>query len=47
MIHETVTDRIHCHYLSLYLPSRTAIILEHENIPVNLSTRQTNQEEMA
>jgi 1,4-alpha-glucan branching enzyme len=47
MIHETVTDRIHRHYLSFYLPSRTAIILEHENIPINLSIRQTNQEEVA
>jgi hypothetical protein len=47
MIHETATDRIHRHYLSLYLPSRTAIILQPENIPINLSIRQTNQKEVA
>lgn len=32
IIHDTVTDRIHRHYLSLYLPSRTAIILEREHL---------------
>lgn len=42
MIHETVTDRIHRHYLSLYLPSRTAIILERENLPANMSELNAN-----
>jgi len=28
VLHHTLTDRIHRHFLSLYLPSRTAIVLE-------------------
>jgi len=28
VVHETITDRIHRHHLSLYLPSRTALVLE-------------------
>ena len=36
IIHETVTDRIHRHYLNLDLPSRTAFLLERQNVPINL-----------
>jgi 1,4-alpha-glucan branching enzyme len=32
VIHETITDRIHRHYLSLYLPARTAMALERQDI---------------
>ncbi len=28
LVHHTLTDRIHRHFLSLYLPSRTAVVLE-------------------
>ena len=45
MIHETVTDRIHRHYLSLYLPSRTAILLERQNIPTNMPDPQPIEKE--
>jgi len=31
VVHETVTDRIHRHHLSLYLPSRSALVLERCN----------------
>jgi 1,4-alpha-glucan branching enzyme len=31
VVHETATDRIHRHHLSLYLPSRTALVLELRN----------------
>jgi 1,4-alpha-glucan branching enzyme len=35
VIHETITDRIHRHFLSLYLPCRTAILLERQNLSTN------------
>jgi 1,4-alpha-glucan branching enzyme len=33
LIHQTETDRIHRHYLLLYLPSRSAILLERQRQP--------------
>ncbi len=33
LIHQTATDRIHRHYLRLYLPSRSAVLLERQRQP--------------
>jgi 1,4-alpha-glucan branching enzyme len=43
MTHETMTDRIHRHYLSLYLPSRTAIVLERQNLSLENSNLETTK----
>ena len=40
MIHETITDRVHRHYPSLYLPCRTAILLERQNVSIKLPSPQ-------
>ena len=35
VVHATMSDRIQRHFLSLYLPSRTAMVLERQTVPVN------------
>jgi hypothetical protein len=43
MIHETATDRIHRHYLSVYLPFRTAIVLERQNHTIICSKSKSTE----